>query len=51
MNADQRAVAPNQTVVSVDVDAYVYEKLEKCDTVRIYYKPESPMIFLLKEEL
>jgi hypothetical protein len=50
-NADQRTVAPNQTVVSVNVDEYVYKMLEKCDTVRIYYKPESPMTFLLKEEL
>lgn len=51
MNSDQRAVAPNQTVLSVDVNRSTYEKLEKRDTVRIYYKPGSPLTFLLEEEI
>jgi hypothetical protein len=39
------------TIVSVDVYENIYTKLEKCDTVRIYYKPESPLTFLLEDEL
>jgi hypothetical protein len=50
MNADQKAAATNQTVLEVDVDGIVYEKLEKRQTVRIYYQPEVPLTFLLEEE-
>jgi hypothetical protein len=39
------------TIVSVDVHENIYTKLEKCDAVRIYYKPESPLTFLLEEEI
>lgn len=49
--ADQKAVKPNLTVVSVEVYSDIYEKLEKRNTVRIYYKPEKPFTFLLEEEL
>ncbi len=48
---DQKATNPNFTVVTVNVYQGVYEKLEKRNMVRIYYKPEKPMIFLLEEEL
>jgi hypothetical protein len=51
MNADQRVVASNQQVLCIDVYSDVYEKLEERNTVRIYYKPESPLIFLLEEEI
>jgi hypothetical protein len=51
MNADQRALLPNDTVVSVNVGNFVYEKLEKRNSVRIYYKPEAPLTFSLEEEL
>jgi hypothetical protein len=50
-NAEQRAVNLNQTVVGVEVGQGIYDCLEKHNTVRIYYKPESPMTFLLEEEL
>ena len=50
MNADQRAVSPNQTTVSVDVSQSIYDKLAARDTVRIYYLPEAPLAFLLEEE-
>ena len=46
-NADQRAVAPNLSVIQVGL----YEKLQNRDTVRIYYEPESPLTFLLEEEI
>jgi hypothetical protein len=49
--ADQKAVIPNLMVVNVEVYSNVYEKLEKRDTVRIYYKPETPLAFLLEDEL
>lgn len=51
MIADQKAAAQNETVVSVTVDGDIYKALENRDTVRIYYQPESPMTFLLEEEL
>ena len=51
MNSDQKAVSPNQTTVEVKVSQYVYDRLEKCSTVRIYYMPESPLTFLLEDEL
>lgn len=51
MNSDQRAVSPNLTRIRVDVYANIYEKLKDRNTVRIYYKPEAPMVFLLEEEI
>ena len=51
MNSDQRAVSPNQTIVSVSVSDNIYKRLENRNTVRIYYMPESPMTFLLEDEL
>ncbi len=51
MNSDQKAVRRNETIVTVEVSQYVYERLKACGTVRIYYMPESPMAFLLEEEL
>lgn len=51
MNSDQKAASPSQTIISADVSQYVYNRLKECNTVRIYYMPESPMTFLLEEEL
>jgi len=51
MNSDQKAVSPNQTIVKVEVSQYVYERLKERNTVRVYYMPESPLTFLLEEEL
>jgi len=51
MNSDQKSFSPNQTIVSVKVDDYIYKRLENGNTVRIYYMPESPLTFLLEEEL
>jgi hypothetical protein len=51
MNSDQKAVSPNQTIIKVEVRQYVYDRLKKCSTVHIYYKPETPLIFLLEDEL
>jgi hypothetical protein len=50
MNFDQRAVSPNQTIVEAKVSQSVYDRLEKCNTVRIYNMPESPLIFLLEDK-
>ena len=51
MNYDQKEVSPNQTHVKVDVSQYVYAYLKNRNTVRIFYMSESPLIFLLEEEL
>jgi hypothetical protein len=51
MNADQRAVAPNEAFVGVTVYENIFKMLEKRDTVRIYYKLEAPLTFALEEEL
>jgi hypothetical protein len=51
LGADQKAISPNQTTVQVNVYSNVFQKLEKRDTVRIYYEPESPLEFLLEEEI
>ncbi len=51
MNSDQKSVCPNQTIVDVKVDQYVYDRLKECRTVRIYYLSESPLTFLLEEEV
>lgn len=48
---DQLAISPNQTTFQVKVTGDIFEKLEKHDTVRIYYKPESPLEFLLEEAI
>lgn len=51
MNADQRAVVPQLlTKVTVYVHQSVYAQLQNRNTVRIYYKLEAPMTFLLEEE-
>jgi hypothetical protein len=51
MNADQKEVSPHDTIVQVNVSQHVYDRLEDRDTVRIYYMPESPLTFLLEDEL
>jgi hypothetical protein len=51
MNADQRALAPLATSVSVDIPDTLYTRLADRDTVRIYYSPDAPLEFLLEEEL
>jgi hypothetical protein len=51
MNSDQKAVSPNQTVVSVRVSDHIYKRLEGYNSVRIYYESESPLTFLLEDEL
>ena len=50
-NDDQRAIAPNKIIIGVEVSQGVYNHLENRNTVRIYYKPESPLTFLLEEEV
>lgn len=42
---------PNQAVVEVNISESTYAKLEKRNTVRIYYNPEAPLTFSLEEEL
>ena len=51
MNVDQIAVSPLQTSVRVEVDQYVYNRLKESSSTRIYYSPESPLTFLLEDEL
>ncbi len=51
MNFDQEVALPNYTTVDVEVSQSVYDRLEERSTVRIYYVPESPLTFLLEEEL
>ena len=51
MNGDQAAVSPNQTTIRVEVDGYVYDRLKTQSTVQVYYEPEAPLTFLLREEL
>jgi hypothetical protein len=51
MNADQTAVAPMQTSIRVEVDRYIYDRLKESSTVIIYYSPDSPLTFLLEDEL
>ena len=51
MNSDQKTVSPNQTIVKVDVSQYIYDRLKERNKVRVYYMPESPLTFLLQEEI
>ena len=51
MNADQIAVSPLQTSVRVEVGQYIYNRLKESSSARIYYPPESPLTFLLEDEL
>jgi hypothetical protein len=51
MNSGQIAASPTQPTVRVDVDRDVYNRLKDSSTVRIYYQPETPLTFLLEEEL
>jgi hypothetical protein len=51
MSSDQKDAAQNQTTVRVEVRQYVYDRLMKCDTVRIYYPAQEPLTFLLEEEI
>lgn len=49
--AEQKALYPNLPTVSVTVYPNTYAKLRDRERVRIYYQPQSPMTFLLEEEL
>jgi hypothetical protein len=49
--AQQGALYPNLQSVRVTVDASTYSKTEDRDVVRVYYQPDSPMTFMLEEEL
>jgi len=51
MNSEQQAFSPNQPIISVEVDNYIYERLKDRNTALIFYLPESPTTFLLKEEI
>jgi len=51
MNFDQKAASSNRKIVRVEISEYVNNRLKERSTVRIYYKPESPLTFLLEEEL
>jgi hypothetical protein len=51
MNTDQKAAVPNQTIVHAEVSDHVYERLKGCSTVTIYYRQDSPLAFLIEEEL
>jgi hypothetical protein len=51
MDIDKGSIVPNRRIVKVEVAGYIYKKLEKRDTVRIYYHAENPMTFLLEEEM
>jgi hypothetical protein len=51
MNADQKAIAPHCTTVRVEINQFVYDRLKERDAVSIYYQPETPLTFLLSEEL
>jgi len=49
--AEQRVLFPGLQSVSVTVNGNIYSKLIDRNVVRIYYQPESPMTFLLEEEI
>ncbi len=49
--AKQRVLFPNLQSVSVSVNESVYSKLVDRNVVRVYYQPDSPMTFLLEEEI
>ncbi len=51
LTAEQRVLFPNLQSVRVTVDENIYSKLIDRYVVRIYYKPDSPMDFLLEEEI
>jgi hypothetical protein len=51
MNSDQIAFSPNFTVVNVSVKENIFNRLKERHTVRIYYMPETPLTFLLEDEL
>jgi hypothetical protein len=51
MDEAQRAVVPHQTTIIVEVSNYLFEQLKTRDSVRIYYKPETPLTFSLEDEL
>ena len=49
--AEQRVLFPGLQSVSVTVNGNIYSKLIDRNVVRVYYQPESPMTFLLEEEI
>lgn len=51
LSPDQRAKFPNLQSVNVTLTANIYAKLADRTVAHIYYPPESPMTFLLEEEL
>jgi hypothetical protein len=51
MSSDQKDAAQNQKIIKVEVRQYVYNRLMKCDTVRIYYPAQELLTFLLEEEI
>jgi hypothetical protein len=51
LTAEQRVLFPNLQSVRVTVDASIYSKIAARSVVRVYYQPDSPMTFLLDEEI
>ncbi|MBI5565798.1 MAG: hypothetical protein HY870_12960 [Chloroflexi bacterium] len=51
LTAEQRVLFPNLQSVRVDVNEDIYSKLIDRNVVRVYYQPDSPMIFLMEEEI
>ncbi len=51
LSSDQKKVAPNEIIVTVNVDQITYNRLKRSSTVRIYYSPLDPFTFMLENEL
>jgi divalent metal cation (Fe/Co/Zn/Cd) transporter len=51
MTSDQQAASPSQETIRVEVKPAILKRLKERNTVRIYYQPDSPLTFLLEEEL
>jgi hypothetical protein len=51
LTAEQRVLFSNLQSVSVTVNERVYSKLVDRNVVCVYYQPDSPMTFLLEEEI
>lgn len=48
---EQRVLFPNLHAVRITVNETIYSKLIDRTVVRVYYQPDSPLTFLLEEEI
>ena len=51
MIPDQREKCPGESIVSANISKGLYRRYAHKDTIRVYYYPSDPLVFLLEGEI